>query len=89
MTKNTIDDRLKGEFVVQFGHLFLSKEETVELRTEAFKQALYQDLLALVGEDETSEDEVENDLYFATRNGLRQELRQNINQYFKRGESDG
>jgi len=30
----------------------------------------------VVGQDETSEDEVENDLYYATRNGLRKEIKQ-------------
>ena len=29
----------------------------------------------LIGEDETSEDLVENDLFYATRNGMRAELR--------------
>jgi hypothetical protein len=30
----------------------------------------------VLGQDETSEDEVENDLYYATRNGLRKEIKQ-------------
>lgn len=45
------------------------------------KQTILSDLLAMIGEDETSEDEVENNLFYATRNGLRAELRQAIRSY--------
>ena len=77
MSKNTIDDRLKGEFVVQFGHMFLSKEDTVELRTEAFKQALYQDLIDILKK-------YEHRMWLDTY----EDLEQSINQYFKRGEKN-
>jgi len=44
-----------------------------------FKEAIFDHALAvaerLIGEDETSEDLVENDLFYATRNGMRAELR--------------
>ena len=40
----------------------------------------------LIGEDETSEDLVENDLFYATRNGMRAELRTAFRKEY--GESD-
>ena len=92
MSKNTIDDHLqqhRHDYFDYTKNMFDSEE--FEKREEAVKQALYQDLMALVGEDEAGEyDELPNTRNVRRRrNDLRQELRQNINQYFKRGEGDG
>lgn len=48
-----------------------------QLRSFATKQIL--DLINdLIGEDETSEDEIEHRLFYATRNGLRQSMRDKL-----------
>ena len=46
----------------------------------SIRSHLLADVMRVIGEYETSEDDVENDLYFATRNGLRQQLRQAFNE---------
>ena len=92
MTKNTIDDQiLKG---MGLEHIKDRIPSTVRIEWASsvryIKQALYQDLMALVGENEVTPGGMGAYTTQAQkyRNEVRQELRQNINQYFKRGEGD-
>ena len=91
MTKNTIDDQLSQYMLFGCECGRLDSETIADVLggevTEKLKQALYQDLMALVGEDEPFKN-----LYQWQQaepiNLEKQRIRQNINQYFKRGEGD-
>lgn len=105
---NTIDDSIFGfcDDVINDTIDYENDRITVEEASakynglqDRFKQALYQDLMALVGEDEEyTKDEADGNCedmdtniksYMkGSRNHVRAELRQSINQYFNRGESD-
>lgn len=56
-------------------------EEDFDEHNTKIKQALYKDLLELIGEDETPEIPV-NDYHWRIRNELRQELRTKLKDYF-------
>lgn len=45
----------------------------------AIRKHILQEALEMIGEDESDDNVVINDLYMATRNGLRQELRNKFN----------
>ena len=91
MSKNTIDDRFIS-FALALGiEGFVAEYKTVQIdsvgakKMKEAKEALYQDLMALVGEDEPFKN-----LYQWEQaepiNLEKQRIRQNINRYFKRGE---
>jgi hypothetical protein len=87
MTKNTIDEILENLFTnpTEDGDDYYEPRFTKE---EA-KQALYQDLIDMVGDDEIGNigydgeemvDDTSEEMHI--RNRYRRKLRQNINQYF-------
>jgi hypothetical protein len=75
--EDRLHDRITDDEMCEQYEAFYNKAKS------AIRKHILQEALEMIGEDESDDNVVINDLYMATRNGLRQELRNKFNDKYK------